>query len=172
MYGGDLPDFGAIPSIPPWFVFHIPDSLPLTSLLRRRVELQSIMPPTPDQLQQILTALRTHVTAPNLIASCTALGKGEKFKTAKPHDGVYAYIWRMGRFHGGDATAASFEALWELEEGIVALTGINICIDLNDKRQRPLLAFVNAWSKELVTNMGEDCHHGLLRFGRSQGLGL
>lgn len=171
MYGGELPDFDSIPAPPSWFFFHVPDSIPLTALLRRRVELERSAMPTPAQYREILTALQAHVTPAALTAACTARGRGETFKSAKPHDGVYAFIWRMGRFHSGAADKVSFEALWELEEGIIMLTGIQVRFDLSPE-QKPILKFVNDAAKDLTASLGEDPMKGTLRFGRAVGMGI
>lgn len=50
-------------------------------------------------------------------------GKGQRIKTNKPKDGVYAFVWRMARFHSGQDPRMPVCADWDLSAGIKAATG-------------------------------------------------
>lgn len=164
-YGGDVPDLDCIPSVPFWFFCTIPDSLPLTFLVHQKVDYKKKDDTLiPEQVEEILSVLESHVTMRKLIASCTIRGRGESIKNNKPTDGVYAYVWRMARFNGGKDISIPITTFYDLEIGIKQVTGHAV------GQPKAVCCWLNKWSQELVKQVGGDPLTGTLRWGRALGL--
>ena len=53
-------------------------------------------------------------------------GNKKTIKTGKPKHGVYAYIWRMARFHSGIDTTMPITATWGLKSQLNADLGYTL----------------------------------------------
>jgi len=75
--------------------------------------------PTDSMMQE----LRDHTTNALMLDHCTISSEGRRLLNAKPMHGFYAYLWARVLIHKKALTSLPLPYLWELEEGIHAITG-------------------------------------------------
>jgi len=177
-YGGTSPDLSCLSKSPFWFFVSIPDSVSLTFLVKIKVEYErrNVMNRIEDlsvsETAAIIDILQKHVTLSKLIETCTVHGKGERIKTNKPVDGVYAYIWRMARFNDNSDPCMPITAFWDLEAGLRKLTGKEVSFTFIHEGQKTICDWLDKWSVKLIEQVGGDPLAGALRWGRASGLVL
>lgn len=95
--------------------------------------------------------------------------KGD-LKTSKPKNGIYAYVWRMARFHSGDDVTMPMAADYDLSEGIEKETGIRVRFFPLDDSRKALLDKLDNLSEEVCVKLGRSRDAGLRRWGRALGM--
>jgi hypothetical protein len=126
---------------------------------------------TPEQTASILAKLQAFTTDAELIKHCTPRGKGGSVKTGKPQDGVMAFIWRWARFHNGTDVTMPVMIYFDLENGIEALTGLNVSFSRNQPGQKHVLTFLDARADRLVELTGGNKLRGVKRWAPLLGRG-
>lgn len=69
-------------------------------------------------MKNIIELLNQDLTVEKIIKQITPRGNGKYIKKNKPKNGIYAYIWRMCRFHNGEDPCMPVTANWDLSNGI------------------------------------------------------
>lgn len=107
---------------------------------------------------------------PAAIKELTPRGKGGKIKTNKPKNGVYAYIWRMCRFHCGDDVTLPMTATFDLSYGIDEAIGVKVLFAVMTPETREMLNKVDAFADSVLKSIGLSDLKGAARWGRAMGL--
>ena len=80
-----------------------------------------------DQVKNYLDKIIQDVDS--ALVGISPRGNKKTLKTSKPKHGVYAYVWRMARFHAGIDTTMPITATWSLKSQINADLGYSISLD-------------------------------------------
>lgn len=104
------------------------------------------------------------------IKKCTVRGLGKKIKTNKPTDGIYAYVWRMARFHSGADMHIPTTHDWDLTDGIEARTGIKVYFDIASFERKAILDALDKLAERVVVAVGGDPNAAAIRWGRAFGI--
>src|SRR5579863_375262 len=142
-YYQKLPAVETLPPIPPAAKFVIPNGISLAEFRRHSVEYSQV---------SALEAVQGHV-----------LGLPKALPPQKPLDGVYAFVWRLARYHSGLAVTIPVTAFWDLEDGISHLTG------LRGGATEEVVEFLEKKAQELVEVIGDDKNAATLRWARIMG---
>ncbi len=130
----------ALPPIPPSVKYVIPNGISLAEFRRHSVEYSRV---------SALEAVQGHVlTLPKALP------------LQKPLDGVYAFIWRAARYHGGLAGSIPVTAFWDLEDGISRLTG------LRGGASEEVVSFLDKTAQGFAEATGNDKNAATLRWAR------
>jgi len=130
-------------AIPLTVKFIIPNGISLAEFRRHLVEYSQV---------STLEAVQGHV-----------LGLPKALAPQKPLDGVYAFVWRLARYHSGVAGTIPVTAFWDLEDGISRLTG------LRGGATEEVVKFLEKKARELVEITGGDKNVAAVRWARIMG---
>ncbi len=104
-------------------------------------------------------AIDAHASIPELLKAVATEDK--KLIVKKPLDGIHAFIWRVAR-HAGLNRAIPVSAFWDLEEGVLKLTGT---LGVTDE----VVRFLEHRAAELVAATGGNQHAAQVRWTRFLG---
>lgn len=151
-YYQKTPNTEKLSAIPLTVKFTIPNGVSLAEFRRHPVEYSQIA---------ALEAVRDHVVRWSLemttTEGCRALA------LQKPLDGIFAFIWRCARYHGGLDVSIPVTAFWDLEDGISRLTG------LRSGASEDVVGFLEQSALELVETVGGEKNVAALRWARITG---
>ena len=109
---------------------------------------------------QSLASIDAHVSLEKLLKSVA--NEDKKLISKKPLDGVYAYIWRVARYVAGLDRAIPITAFWDLEDGVLALTGV---LGVTEETVK----FLGQRADELVEATGGNKYAAQVRWSRFLG---
>lgn len=104
-----------------------------------------------------------------ILAAC----KGRNgLRTGKPKgNGLFAYVWRMARFHGGADVTMPMMASFDLQNYVDSILGIQsvcVCGTINDAA-REYLNHLDKVAEQVVVACGGNPHAAAMRWGRALG---
>ena len=131
--------------------YFIPDGINLSTFRRHRLSCPESLP---------VTAIDNHASLPELLKSITTNDK--KLASKKPLDGIHAFVWRVAQYAAGLNRAIPVTAFWDLEEGVLKLTGT---LGITDE----VVKFLEQRAGELVQATGGNKHAAQMRWARFLG---
>lgn len=89
------------------------------------------------------------VTVASVQEHCTAFGEGRHLLRERPVHGFYGYLWALALYRRGITASLSLSAFYELEEGVLLLTGRPI----EYRPHPPFDAWVNCQVDSLLSSV-------------------
>ena len=123
--------------------------------------------PVPEEVMKLIDKISKDVD--EAVRQLSAHGKGQTLKTGKPKDGIYAYVWRMARFHSGADPKMPVTCDWDLSNGIEERTGINISFCLTDKTRKEVLDKLDDLAEKALVKMNISPMGAAKIWGRAMG---
>jgi len=99
----------------------------------------------------------------------TVRGNGKQLKTNKPKNGVYAYVWRMVRFHSGEDPTMPTTATWDLSREIQEKTGVKITFGITRNDKKKLLEMLDRQADRCLIALGLNPNGAANRWKRAFG---
>ena len=103
------------------------------------------------------------------IKQISAHGRGEGIKSNKPKDGIWAYVWRMARFHSGIDPRMPVTATWDLSSEIEKQTGWYILFGILSPEEKQLLNQLDELVDRILPKLGLDPMGAAKRWGKAFG---
>jgi len=100
----------------------------------------------------------------------SSYGKCQKLKTKKPHDLIYAYVWRQARFHSGADMTMPMQCYFDLEMGIAKKFGVRVSFHRLDESRKAVLDSLDACVDKVLREMGLSTTKASAVWGRALGM--
>lgn len=124
--------------------------------------------PVPEKIMKYIKKISHDLDG--AIKELSVRGRGEKLKTNKPKNGIYAYVWRMARFNSGDDIKMPITAVFDLSQGIEDKFGISINFAITrGKGRKEILQDLEELADKVLVKLGRDKFAAAKRWSRALG---
>ncbi len=123
--------------------------------------------PVPEEILAYIKKVTSDVD--EAVKQCSSHGKGLILKTGKPKNGVYAYVWRMARYHSGDDPKMPITATFDLEEELEKMFKIRMSFAITTDQSEVVIRDLDMLADKVLVKLGRDKNEMAKRFGRALG---